>query len=594
MMDKPAKAKKRPKLTPFVADDVALDVTTLSAMAKKLAKKRLHSTDVHEILSEGHDGHYERAIVWHLVAHGSIDPAKLPAVLWFLAERPSAGPVDAIFDILTRVELPAMCELSSCELAPGVPSFVDDLLVDAYRRDPALVEARAGELTGPMRLAFASLRRRFGHDLSAEDASAMLDHLAAELARGRLSGTFWMVRDGSLVEHRLTHEDAILEAADLYGPREELARRVMSSALRETKLGQKLDRILDAAPLEDVAEIAVRAHSSSTDETLSYGVVRLARRSEPSARWFEAAAAIVPGRPAGDGEPPRRSEVRDHLLALGAARCSKEGVPVPTLFDESYTWDGVAMPCFPVVEHHVAAFAALPRERAFAMADRQLADDITFTRAAIVLAAHPDGDRLVRMLDQLEPRGLGWPRHLAALGAAGVPAFVARLDKAKGDARRVLRDALLYALDTAARRGEACAPEWFDALDWQDEMVSRDLRDRAIDAFSPEARREGLRRAAAREKIPSRVLASRHVLEGDDALLVEIVGEVVRRDRSRALPNNFIDIHNAELRTRSGAYPKIVAAIVQLARAHQITDTLVEALDGRDQELVRAALTRQE
>jgi hypothetical protein len=130
----------------------------------------------------------------------------MPGVLYELDEKADQGKPETIFEVFKRMG-PHLDKLVSrtTEYAPGVPSYLDRLMVSGWSRNPALFEARRGELDPRLQLALAFVRRRFERDIDPAEAARILDHLANRLANGQMTGGegLAMSRDGQTIEYRL-------------------------------------------------------------------------------------------------------------------------------------------------------------------------------------------------------------------------------------------------------------------------------------------------------------------------------------------------------------------------------------------------------
>jgi hypothetical protein len=91
------------------------------------------------------------------------------------------------------------------------------------------------------------------------------------------------------------------------------------------------------------------------------------------------------------------------VLALGAVRSAATGKAIPDTFERLYQFEALSEVYHPTIEWHLAAYRALPRERALALCDKRFAEDWSYGPAAVILAAHPDGTRRARLLEAFTP-----------------------------------------------------------------------------------------------------------------------------------------------------------------------------------------------
>lgn len=558
----PVKAKSAPKKAKATAESAVppwgdMDDKALRKLAQKLSKNpKIDQYKVSNIVGDANGNNWAAIpdVLWHLATHGLLQPEGMPGVLMLLDEQPDKGSPATIFDIFARMgpHLPVLAKDWS-EYAPGVPAYVDRLMVNAWYRDNALFETRKAELDPKLQLALASVRRRFEKDIDPADATAMQDHLAQQLAKGNLTGnnSFWLSRGGESVEHRLNGEPALIEVATLYGSKEDFFRRVVAHALTTQEAAiRSMKEALLVADIGDVAEIFARQFSWGSSEQCEMQLALLERRTDSPEALFEAAKNIVPGKTRGpyDSEDPaspasHRLAERDNLLAVGAARFARDGKEVPETFEELYRFEALSDVYYPTVPRHLAAFRALPKKRAMALVDSLFSKGRSIGAAVAILAAHPDEKRRAKaMTKELEGAHIG-PRYWGLHGAEALPLLEVDLPKLPKDRQRWRHEAMLHCLGTAAKQGTTVDPAWAKLLRWDSTgpeplkywSPSTDgaLRDDALAAFTPDTRREVLLRAATQETYPIRLLGSRHVDKSDDALVGAVTEEVVRREGAR-------------------------------------------------------------
>ncbi len=544
-------------------DEVAIppfgdvDEKALRRVAAKLMKDvRIDQYKVSKIVRDANGDDYGsvNAVLWHLVEHGALKPEGHRGVLQLLAESASLAKPATVVDLLARMG-PHLATIAKdwSALVPDVPIFLDALVADAWRRDAALFEARNAELDPRLQLEVAFLRRRFEGAIDPADAEKILDHLARQLARGDLTGNhdFPMSRGGEAIVRRLDGEDALIDVATMVGTEEAFLRRVITHALEtEEPAVRGLLRALRAAPLSDAAEVLARCYSWGDTAGCERELSLLESRADPPEALLAVAEEVVPGKTKGkyDDDPgrvaPHRLRVRDGLLALGAARFAAENKAIPARFEELYTFEALSDGYHPTIPRHLAAFLALPRERALALADKRTALEWGFGSAVVVLAAHRDEERLRAVLVKARPTYYIGPRFLGLHGAAIVPLLEAEMEHAQKDRRGALATAILFAIGTAAKQGERVDPAWTSHLRWDANgpepikywSTSSDgpVRDDALDAFPAGVRRDVLLRAAKEEASPARVLTSRHVSRDDPALVAAITEQMVVREGARA------------------------------------------------------------
>ena len=588
-----------------------LDEKALRKLAQKISKNpKIDQYKVSHLATEanGDDWGAIPEVLWHLVTHGLLQPERIQGVLTLLDEHPEGGSPATIFELFVRMG-PHLERIAKdwTEYAPGVPMFVDRLMVNAWERDSALFESRKAELDPRLQLALASIRRRFERDIDPADAERMLDHLAKQLSIGNMTGNndFWLSRGGERVAHRLNGEDALIEVAALYGSKEDFLRRVVVHALTAPDPAVRhMTQALHAADLTDAAEIFARRFSWSDCPSCELEFTILDGRDDPPEALFEAAKSVVPGKTRGeydsdDPESPARHRlsIRDNLLALGAARFASAGKEVPATFEELYQFEALSDVYHPTIPRHLAAFRALPRDRALALADGLIAKDCNLGAAAVILAAHPDdGRRATLLAKQLAGAWIG-ARYWGLHGAEVLPLLDADLPALKPDQQRWRHEAMLHCLVHAARQGTTVDPSWAKLLRWDSTgpeplkywSPSTDgaLRDDALAAFSPETVRAVLLRAAADEKFPVRLLGSRHVRKDDKALVVAIVDEVVRREGARCDHGPLAAAYTALGETFVDA---LCDAVGRLGTDAAFLDLIRRPLSHKDGERVTAAV----
>jgi predicted DNA-binding WGR domain protein len=555
----PKKRKGADAGAPAVPPCGALDEKALRRLGQKLAKNpSIDQYKMAKIVHDAHGGQWMdvKPVLWHLITYGLLPAESMPGVLVELDEGPDGASPEVIFDLFVRMgaHLDTLSKNYSC-YAPGVPAFVDRLLVNAWYRDNALFESRKPELDPRLQLALESVRRRFEREIDPVDAAKMLDHIASQLANGHMTGnnSFWMSRGGESVEHRLNGEEGLLVAADLFGTREAFTTRVVAHALEAESpaVSSMYETLRGAAAIDDVAEILARCFSWGDCPRCEGELALLEARDDSPEALFAAAESLVPGKTcgqydSGDPENPasHRVAVRDNLLALGAVRFAAAGRPVPEAFERLYRFKALSDVYFPTITRHLAAYRALPRDRALALCDGLLGQDWSYGPAAVILAAHPDETRRARLLEKDREKAYVGARYWGLHGAELIPLLEAEMPLIPNDRRRSRHEAISWCLANAAKESVAIDPSWASHLRWDMNgpeplkywSTSTDgaIRDAALDAFTPETRRATLLRAATEEAHPTRVLTSRHVTAGDEPLVTAIVGEVVRREGSRA------------------------------------------------------------
>lgn len=547
----------------------ALDEKALRRLAQKLSKNpSIDGYKVSKIVRDAHGGEWMdvKPVLWHLVTHGLLAAEKMRGVLSELDEGPEGGSPETIFELFVRMgpHLDGLSKDWTC-YAPGVPMFVDRLMVNAWYRDNALFESRKAELDPRLQLALEAVRRRFEREIDPADSARMLDHLANQLANDHMTGnnSYWMSRNGESVEHRLNGEAGLLVAADLFGTREAFCERLVAHAMqaRDPAVRSMLGTLL-GAPVSDVAEILARCFSWGDTARCEQELAFLEARDDSPEALFAAAEGLVPGRTRGqyDSDEPERPAshrvaIRDNLLALGAVRFAAAGEPVPETFERLYHFEALSDVYFPTIPRHLAAFLALPRDRALALCDARLALDWSIGPCAVLLAAHPDEARRARLLEKDTQQGYVGARYWGLHGAELIPLLDADMPRVPKDRRRTRHDAILWCLANAAEKGTPVDPAWASFLRWDTNgseplkywstSIDGEIRDRALAAFPPDVRRATLLRAATEEAHPLRVLTSRHVASEDRALVEAIVDEIVRREGARANYDQICSVNRA-------------------------------------------------
>ncbi len=601
--------KDKPEETPIPPFGEIDEKALRRAAAKLMKDARIDQYKVSKIVRDvnGDDYGSVNALLWHLVEHGALKPEGHGGVLYLLSESTGLAKASVVFDMLTRMgpHLESLAKSWSA-LLPDVPLYVDALVADAWQKDSALFDARANELDPRLQLEVAFVRRRFERDIDPADAEKILDHLAHQMARGELTGNHELPvsRGGELVVRRLNGEDALIETALLVGTEEAFLKRAIAHALTVEEPGiRALQRALKKAPLTDAAEVLARCYSWGDTGACERELALLESRADSPETLFTVAEELVPGKTRGkyDDDPDRvaghRLRVRDGLLALGAARFGAENKPIPARFEELYTFEGLSDVYYPTVARHFAAYRALGRDRSLALADKLIAKDYGYASAAVLLAAHPDEERLRKLLVKARPTGYIGPRYLGLHGASIVPLLEAEVPHTQKDRRGSLATAILFAIGTAAKQGTPVDPAWTSYLRWDANgpdalkywSTSSDgpLRDDALDAFPADVRRSVLLRAATEEPYPARVLTSRHVTREDPALLAAITAQFVEREGARAGSDQ---INNAYSRLGSALVDALCEAVAKAGAGADLLSFLRGPLSYQDHQRLLASV----
>ena len=561
---KPKRAPAKKKTTPAgpaIPPFWDIEEKALRRLAAKVAKDpRLDQYKVGKIVRDANGGDYGtvNAILWHLVEHGLLAAEGLPNVLYLMSESAELGQPETVAAMLTRMgpHLEAICaNWPTLLLLPSVPMYLERIVADAWLRDPAPFDARIGEMDPRLALAIAYVRRRFGGPIEPRDAETIVDHMASQLAAGGLTGNhdLFVSQDGQRAVRRLDGEDALVTTVmELGFSADEFGRRTVTHALHTKDPSVRtMQRALRIAPLGDVVEVLARCFSWGDCAACEQEHAMLEDREDSPEALFAAAEELVPGKTRGrydseGSERPARQRltVRDEVLALAAARFAAENKPIPEGFEAMYTFEGLSDVYYPTIPRHLAAYRALPRERALALVDRVLAQAHGLGPAAVLLAAHADDERLRRLLEKVRPTLYVGERYFGLHGAKILPLLEAETEHTNPERRRSIAMGIFFALAEAAKRGDPVDPTWASYLRWDRTgptplkywSTSSDgaVRDDALDAFPAELRRSILVRAATEEAHPGRLLTSRHVTREDPALVATIVDEVVKREGARA------------------------------------------------------------
>lgn len=592
----------------------SLDEKALRRLAAKLSKNpKIDNYKVSKIVRDANGDSYSAVtpILWHLIEHGALAAEGMPGVLHEINEKPALGSPETIFGMLVRMG-PCLGQIGDwLSYVPGVPLFVDALIVSGWEQGSALFESRSAELDPRLRLYLAFVRGRFERPVDPADGAAILDHLARQLANGNLThnSALRMSSDGQVIEHRMQDEAAALVVAKRFGAEEDFYRSAIKHALSaEEPAIRSLGPTLRRAPIGDVAEVLARRFSWGDSDSCEQELALLESRNDSAEELWAAALELVPGKTRGkydrspddeNGPARQRLAVRDNLLALAAVRFAAAGKAVPDSFEELYSFEALSDVYHPTIRRHVAAFAALPRERALALADRRMVNDYGYSPASAVLAAHKDAARLRKLLEKDRPNGYLGARYLGLHGAEIVPLLATEMDQVSQSAKRSRHEAILHALTTAARQGATADPAWTQYFHWDSNGTEAlkywsgsdgVMRDDALDAFAPEVRRALLLKAAAEEAYPARVLTSRHAAAEDRALVTAIVDQIVKREGSRANRDQLSTIYSrlgavfVEALCDSIARLGTDAAFLELLRgplSHQDHQRLLASVQGK-------------
>lgn len=606
-----AAPKKAASAEPAVPPWRELDERALRRLADKIAKKP--SIDQYKVsdlvgAANGSDWSAIADVLWHLITHRLLRPEGMAGVLQLLDEKPDAGSPETILELFARMG-PYLEALAKgwTTVAPDVPLFVDRLLVNAWYRDPDVFERRRAELDPRLQLALAAVRRRFERDIDPADAERMLDHVAKQLSIGNMTGnnSYWLSRGGVSIEHRLKDEAALIEVAELFGPRADFFRKVVAHALEaEEPAVRSMEQALLARDLEDVVEVFARRFSWGDTPACEQELSILERRSDGADALFQAAKRLVPGKTRGryDSDDPdsparQRLSVRDNVLALGAVRSARDGQPVPPAFEELYAFEALSDVYSPTIARHLAAFRALPRDRALAMVDERLAKDRHLGAAVVILAAHPDEARLATLVTkQVEGAWIG-PRFWGLHGWALLPRLEGILSQLPADRQARIHEAMLFCLATAAQQGTPVDAQWARLVDWDatgpdpikyfSPSSEGALRDDALDAFPPETIRAVFAARAAGANHPVRLLCSRHARALDPATLGALVDAVVAREGSRCEHSAFA---TAAKNLGESFVDALASAVGRLGADAAFLDKISQTLPHADRERVKAAV----
>lgn len=470
---------------------------------------------IHKVLG---DWHQRVAMGWHLARHGLVDAAATPGLWELLAERPGDVEPEALLALLAR--LPAGAAFAKLYkhgapswFTPGFDRCLDELLFAAYQRDPELFEGRASELTEAARLALDFVRARSGRSLPPPRARAIVRHIArAQCHHGLASNwEFPRVVDGAVARPRLASPDDVRAVALMVAPAE-VWREAMVDAVRDAKelsLHAQRDGLV-ACGLDLLTAKLAGAFSFSDNNNLARILALLDARGDAPEELVAAAASITSDR----GHP---AEVRDMLAVVAAGRFAAQGREVPeavdALLDLSF-FSGVyhvsVAPC-------VRALAALPRERALAIARRRLDQPHGYAPGLGPLLAHHDDELLGRLVDLDAPNGYLDAGVLGRFGALALPHLARVWDAAPRSARRARHRAALECLARIGDEGATADPSWdhavtFDAegdtaLEYWDPSYAT-VRERALRALPPERRLAQLVACARTRPYPERARAA--------------------------------------------------------------------------------------
>jgi hypothetical protein len=150
-------------------------------------------------------------LLWHMVRHGLVRPARDADLLMVLADAADAGAAAAVVDVLAGVtSISALYAergyLVSDLLLPGYNLVIDRLLWAAYRDDHEVVLARANELSRDIQRALWLVRARAGEAIPAVSARSLVRALRTDMNAAGVTVT--AVRGGRAVE---LGRDALLE-----------------------------------------------------------------------------------------------------------------------------------------------------------------------------------------------------------------------------------------------------------------------------------------------------------------------------------------------------------------------------------------------
>lgn len=504
---------------------------------------------IHKVTGD-YPGRY--AVAWFLVAHGLVAAERMPGLWELLAEAPELAPPAAVLDLVAKV--PTGGAWRKLYKWGPMAWFVDGssislhaLLFSAWRRDPSLCEAREATLPAPARAALDFARGCAGVALPPERARRLLENAARSHTRHGLASNWDLpVRDGDvLAKHRLADDAAVRAVALRFGSRAAWDALVVAEALAEK--GCDLYRHREALRGCDTRELATllgRVTSFGSNDTLRglLQIVEGERRDDPDA-LLEAAAALTEG---GD----RVKAVREMLAVITARRFHDAGRAVPEALDGLITFEFFSDAYHASIEPFVRGLAALPRDRALALAERQLAEAYGYASGLGALLAHPDDALLGRYFDKDAPNSYLAPRVVGRFGAAALP-HLARVWELTPRTRRRSRHAqVLEALATVAREKEAIDPSW-DRFVVFDEEGDETLRYWSTDAalvratvlkgVPPERRAAILLTCARERRYPERSLAAAATLDDGadlDAVVVAVIerrSACERRDLAAAL-----------------------------------------------------------
>jgi predicted DNA-binding WGR domain protein len=513
---------RRADAAPALPDFDGIEAKKLLAATAKVHKKpEADHWKVADFLFGTTGVAYDRRteLAWHLIRHGALTPERHFGALEMLSDDlgPAPDPVE-VAELCTR--LPARFEpllkkgYGFSALLDEFPVVLDRLLFQAFTRDRAAFESRKERMPPNLRLALALFQGRMGEAVDPAVAAEIQD----QLARGQANGygicsnyDIPMVIDGVVKEHRVGDTAALTRLAERFGGREAW----IDALLRHAKTGNwSFVRYVHPALVRaDVDALAAMLgsrssfHDSAELQTI-FDLIMKERRDDPAV-LLDAAVRMT-------AEESHAEEVREVLLVCAARRFQELGREVPLAFDEALQF------CFfPAYGYKVMngftlhALRALPRERVLPMAERLLAEEIGFHRAAGPLAAHFDQAVLERLLRRHDERGYTPHEIIAECGAPALPTLIERLASAKKDAKRTWHRIVLQCFAAMGDAGQTLAPEHEalihfdregdDLLDYGDS--ERDARYPRVLRAVPEERRLPLLLDRIRtEKLPYRAM----------------------------------------------------------------------------------------
>jgi hypothetical protein len=385
-------------------------------------------------------------LVWQMVRAGALDAWTERALSPDLEANPSELTAADVLTLLRAAPSSdvAIRKVNLLGLLPFWPEAIDHVVVAAYRREPALLDAALPSLPVLAQHGLATVQARAGAlELDAVPAVVVRD-LAASVAAGR-GGALYVDEDGDLQAIGAGHPRFLDVVYRLARP-EVWGRALLTAALESTFRGSPgiYAGAIAAATSEELGRLLTGFWSWDAGALLE---VLLATRTEPASWFHEQSRAQV-------------GAIEDVCAVAAILRCAQAKQSVPAGWEDGLNFEAVVAPPageFRGHERHVQALRHLGEERAVGRlmtVNERLANWRSFAlmdvfpapallgrvvdRALVTPIAAVLDDEHVAAARALRPhRAAIAPAATAARAAATLPSTIAFFDIVLDDAKEV-------------------------------------------------------------------------------------------------------------------------------------------------------------